>query len=116
MLTAVRPAPSLEFQAIPSAQQGRMASHTKPKPAVLKPAAPKPAAAMAAALKPIAPAPAMSSAPGEHILMGSDDFAADPATVARTQGDTVVLRNPIRRTGAQLTFYDEGYLKVTALA
>jgi len=47
--------------------------------------------------------------------MGSDDFAADPATVARTPGDTVVLRNPIRRSGAEITFYEEGYLKVTEL-
>jgi hypothetical protein len=28
----------------------------------------------------------------------------------------VILRNPIRRTGAELTFYDEGYLKVIELA
>ena len=58
---------------------------------------------------------AASHSTGEHILIASDDFAADPATVARTPGDTVVLRNPIRRTGAQITFYDEGYVKVTAL-
>ena len=82
-----------------------MASPPKPKPAATKPAAPTPTAPPAAA----------PSAPGEHILIGSDDFAADPAAVARTPGDTVVLRNPIRRTGAQITFYDEGYLKVTEL-
>jgi hypothetical protein len=54
--------------------------------------------------------------PSEHIYIGSDDFSADPATVARTAGEPVVLRNPIRRTGAELTIYDEGYLKVKALA
>jgi len=79
-------------------------------PPKLKPVAPKPAASM-----PIAPAAAGHNAPGEHILIASDDFAADPATVARTPGATVVLRNPIRRTGAEITFYDEGYLKVIEL-
>ena len=64
---------------------------------------------------PSAPPAAALNAPGEHILIGSDDFAADPATVARTPSDTVVLRNPIRRTGAEITFYNEGYLKVTEL-
>ena len=93
-----------------------MASPTKPKPAAPAQAAPKPEASKpAAALKPFAPPAAAQAEPGEHILIGSDDFAADPTTVARTQGDTVVLRNPIRRTGAQFTFFDEGYLKVTAL-
>lgn len=92
-----------------------MASPTKQKPAAAKHAAPKPEASKAAVLKPFAPPAAADAQSGEHILIGSDDFAADPATVARTAGDTVVLRNPIRRSGAQLTFYDEGYLKVTAL-
>jgi hypothetical protein len=76
---------------------------------------PKLVASTPAASRPIAPPAAAPNTPGEHILIGSDDFAADPATVARTPGDTVVLRNPIRRTGAQITFYDEGYLKVTEL-
>lgn len=70
---------------------------------------------MPAAAAPVAPPAAAHSAPGEHILIGSDDFAADPATVARTPGDSVVLRNPIRRTGAEITFYEEGYLKVAVL-
>jgi hypothetical protein len=64
---------------------------------------------------PTTPPDAAHSAPGEHILIASDDFAADPATVARTPSDTVVLRNPIRRSGAEITFYEEGYLKVTEL-
>jgi hypothetical protein len=60
------------------------------------------------------PAPA---APTEHIYIGgSDDLSADPAVTARTPRDAVVLRNPIRRTGAELTLFEEGYLKVTALA
>jgi hypothetical protein len=82
-----------------------MAPPPKPNPVAPRPPPPKP----------LAPPAAAPSTPGEHILIASDDFAADPATVARTPGDTIVLRNPIRRTGAQLTFYDEGYLKVTAL-
>ncbi|HSC14165.1 MAG TPA: hypothetical protein VLI71_03570 [Gammaproteobacteria bacterium] len=59
---------------------------------------------------------AAQAAVAEHIYIGSDELGADPATAARTPGDTVVLRNPIRRIGAELTFYDEGYLKVTELA
>jgi hypothetical protein len=55
-------------------------------------------------------------AQAEHIFIGSDDFGADPAVAARTPGRSVVLRNPIRRTGAELTLYDEGYLKVIELA
>lgn len=82
-----------------------MVSPLKPKPVAPKPAAPVPSAPPAAA----------HNATGEHILIASDDFAADPATVARTPGDTVVLRNPIRRAGAQMTFYHEGFLKVTEL-
>jgi hypothetical protein len=60
---------------------------------------------------PIAPAPSVAT---EHIFIASDE-GADPAEAARTPRDTVVLRNPIRRTGAEITFFDEGYLKVTAL-
>jgi hypothetical protein len=65
---------------------------------------------------PLAPSAATHAAPGEHIIFASDDLGADPATAARTPGDTVVLRNPIRRIGAEFTFYDEGYLKVIELA
>jgi len=60
-----------------------------------------------------APLPAAQT---EHIFIGSDDFSADPAVAARTPGDSVVLRNPIRRTGTELTLFEEGYLKVIALA
>jgi len=64
----------------------------------------------------MAPLPAAPSRPAEHIYIGSDDLSADPGTAARTPHEPVVLRNPIRRTGAELTLYDEGYLKVTGLA
>jgi hypothetical protein len=62
------------------------------------------------------PPRAEPSSPSEHIYIGSDDFSADPATVARTAREEIVLRNAIRRTGAELTLYDEGYLKVKQLA
>jgi hypothetical protein len=61
------------------------------------------------------PSPAPPAAP-EHIYIGSDDTSADPAIAARTPRQAVVLRNRIRRTAAELTLFDEGYLKITALA
>jgi hypothetical protein len=64
---------------------------------------------------PATPPPAAPSAPAEHIYIGSDDSNADPAIAARTPREAIVLRNPIRRTGAELTLYDEGYLKVIEL-
>ena len=63
-----------------------------------------------------APPSAPASAPAEHIYIGSEDLSADPAIAARTPREAVVLRNPIRHTGAELTLYDEGYLKVTEVA
>jgi len=65
---------------------------------------------------PAAPPSAPPSAPAEHIYIGSEDLSADPAIAARTPREAVVLRNPIRHTGTELTLYDEGYLKVTAVA
>jgi hypothetical protein len=65
---------------------------------------------------PAKPPPAAPSAPAEHIYIGSEDLSADPAIAARTPREAVVLRNPIRHTGAELTLYDEGYLKVTEVA
>lgn len=56
-----------------------------------------------------------ASGPAEHIYIGSEEICADPAAAARTPQATAVLRNPIRRSGAELTLFDEGYLKVTAL-
>jgi hypothetical protein len=53
---------------------------------------------------------------GEHIYIGSEDLSADPKAAARTPRGTTVLRNPIRRSGAELTLFDEGYLKTTLLA
>src|SRR5262245_34867690 len=90
-----------------------MAPPTKtaaPVPRAPAPAATRAPAAARAPSPPPAPAPAPSM-PSEHIYIESDE-AGDPATAARTKGDTVVLRNPVRRVGAELTFFDEGYLKV----
>jgi hypothetical protein len=63
---------------------------------------------------PSSPRDARGAEVAEHIYIGSED-SADPAIAARTPSEAIVLRNPIRRTGAELTLYDEGYLKVTAL-
>ena len=73
---------------------------------------------MASLSKTASPAPATPSPaapPAEHVYIGSEDSSADPAIAARTPREAIVLRNPIRRTGAELTFYAEGYLKVTEL-
>lgn len=56
-----------------------------------------------------------ASGPAEHIYIGSEEISADPAAAARTPRGTAVLRNAIRRNGAELTLFDEGYLKVTVL-
>jgi hypothetical protein len=63
------------------------------------------------------PSPVAPGAPAaaEHIYIGSEDLSADPKAVARTPGATAVLRNPVRRSGAELTLFEEGYLKVTLL-
>ena len=68
-------------------------------------AAPAPSAAVVAA----------AAAPGEHIYIESEDASSNPAAAARTLRETIVLRNPIRRTGAELALFDEGFLKVTPL-
>jgi hypothetical protein len=53
--------------------------------------------------------------PTEHIYIEAEESTANPAATARTLRETVVLRNPIRHTGAELALYDEGFLKVTKL-
>lgn len=58
---------------------------------------------------------AATSSPGEHIYIGSEDSSANPARLARTLRETVVLRNPLRHAGAELALFDEGLLKVTRL-
>jgi hypothetical protein len=58
---------------------------------------------------------AAAQAPGEHIYIESEDLSSNPAAAARTLRETVVLRNPVRRTGAELALFDEGFLKVTPL-
>jgi hypothetical protein len=65
-----------------------------------------------AATQPLAGVP---DAAAEHIYIESEDLAANPAAAARTLRETVVLRNSLRRTGAELALYDEGFLKVTRL-
>src|SRR5688572_2391889 len=49
----------------------------------------------------------------EHIYIESED-STNPAAAARTLRESVVLRNPIRHTGAELALFEEGFLKVTA--
>jgi hypothetical protein len=73
---------------------------------------------MAASSKTATPAattPPPSSSAAEHIYIASEDLSANPAATARTLRETVALRNPIRRTGAELALFDEGVLKVTPL-
>ncbi len=76
---------------------------------------------MVARSKPATPAATTPSAgaapalPAEHIYIESEDLTSNPAAAARTLRETVVLRNPIRRTGAELALFDEGFLKITPL-
>ena len=63
---------------------------------------------------PAAPAPA-PAAQADHIFIASEDVSTNPAEAARTLRETVVLRNPVRRSGAELSVYDEGFLKVVEL-
>ena len=56
-----------------------------------------------------------AKSPAEHIYIGSEDTSTNPAAAARTLRETVVLRNPLRHTGAELALFDEGFLKVTEL-
>jgi hypothetical protein len=65
---------------------------------------------------PAAAAPATATpAPSEHIYIASEDSSVSPAATARTLRESVVLRNPIRRNGAELALFEEGFLKVTPL-
>lgn len=61
------------------------------------------------------PSAGVADAAAEHIYIESEDLATNPAAAARTLRQTVVLRNPLRHTGAELALYDEGFLKVTKL-
>lgn len=54
------------------------------------------------------------AAPAEHIYIGSEESDA-PAVAAKTPRATAVLRNGVRRSALELTLFEEGYLKVTAL-
>lgn len=62
-----------------------------------------------------APQRAPDDSPSEHIYIGGDDFSADPATIARTVRNKLTLKNPVRRACAQMTFFEEGVLKITTL-
>lgn len=64
---------------------------------------------------PAAPAPAPLGSPSEHIYIASEDLSTDPAAAARTPRGTIALRNPVRGTGAELTLFDEGYVKIVEL-
>ena len=57
----------------------------------------------------------LPGAVAEHIFIASEDVSTNPAAAARTLRETVVLRNPVRRIGAELAVYDEGFLKVVEL-
>ena len=57
------------------------------------------------------PASMTADLPSEHIYIASED-STNPAAAARTLRDTTILRNPIRRTGAELGLFEEGFLKV----
>lgn len=61
------------------------------------------------------PPPVVAAGPAEHIYIGSEEISPDPAAAAKTPRATAVLRNSLRRSGAELTLFDEGYLKVTLL-
>lgn len=64
---------------------------------------------------PAAPSPAPAALAAEHILIASEDLTTNPAAAARTLRETTVLRNPVRRIGAELAVYDEGFLKIVEL-
>jgi hypothetical protein len=53
--------------------------------------------------------------PSEHIYIGGDDFSADPATTARTVRSKLTLKNPVRYASSEMTFFEEGVLKVRTL-
>jgi hypothetical protein len=67
--------------------------------------------AMPLSAPPAAPPPA----PAEHIYIASEDSSSNPAAAARSLRETVVLRNRIRHLGAELSVYEEGYLRVVEL-
>ena len=62
-----------------------------------------------------APAPVPDSSPSEHIYMGGDEFSTEPAVAARTVRATRKLENAVRRRGLEVTFFEEGFIKVREL-
>jgi hypothetical protein len=72
-------------------------------------ASPTKAAAVAATL----PEFQGDDSPSEHIFIGGDEFSTSPETAARTVRNTITLNNAIRHVSTEITFYEEGILKVT---
>ena len=52
--------------------------------------------------------------PSEHIYMGGDEFSTEPGVAARTVRATRKLDNRVRRQGVEVTFFEEGFIKVAA--
>ena len=50
--------------------------------------------------------------PSEHIYMGGDEFSTEPGVAARTVRATRKLDNRVRRQGVEVTFFEEGFIKV----
>jgi hypothetical protein len=67
------------------------------------------------AMHPLPPPTVVAQSLSEHVYIGSEDPSEAPAAAARTLRETLVLRNQIRHTGAELALFDEGFLKVTPL-
>lgn len=59
------------------------------------------------------PASVFDDSPSEHIFIGGDDFSTAPTDVARTVAETVRLKNHLRHVGTELTFYEEGVVRIT---
>jgi hypothetical protein len=62
-----------------------------------------------------APTAVPDSSPSEHIYMGGDEFSTEPGVAARTVRATRKLDNAVRRRGVEVTFFEEGFVKVTEL-
>jgi len=78
---------------------------TAPAAAAAPRAVPRPAG-------PAAPAQALEAAQSEHIYIGSEDVSRAAQTEGLTVRERTQLRNPLRRTSTEVTFYEEGVLEV----
>ncbi len=59
--------------------------------------------------------PFLDDSPSEHIYIGSDELHPGPAATARTVRERVIVKNPVYRAATELTFYEEGFLKIKEL-